>query len=104
MPKSEASVEPKRQNVILAFSIDEDGTTINVLNSYGGIRVFTHPDGIDPRIGPVESIPLKQSWEEAEAYLLEEPDAHRPVFVPYDVAQRIFRQESFADFTIDGLK
>ena len=104
MSKPEPSTEPERQNVILAFKIDEAGDMVNLLNSYGGVRVFTYPDGIDPRIGTVESIPLKQSWMEAEKYLLEEPNSHRPVFIPYDIAKRVFSQESFADFTLDGLK
>lgn len=104
MSKQEPSTEPERQNVILAFKIDEAGDTVNLLDSYGGVRVFTYPDGIDPRIGPVESIPLKQSWMEAEKYLLEEPNSHRPVFIPYDIAKRVFSQQSFADFTLDGLK
>lgn len=106
MPKSDTTTEPKRQNVILAFRITEDddlNCTVSLLTSYGGVRVFTYPDGVDPRVGKVEDIPLMDSWDEAQAYLLEEPGSHRPVFVPYPIAQMMFSHEDFADFTIDGL-
>jgi hypothetical protein len=87
--------EPEKNRVVVLFDIDSEGS-VSVLDSRDGIRVYKYPNGVDPIVGDVDSIPLFDRFQDAVEHIVIS-GGHSPVFLAYSEAKRVFSDNSFAE-------